>query len=134
MPANNAGINIKACAKMIGITPAEFNFRGIKSRLPPYSLLPITCFAYWIGILRVACVKAITATTIPKRANISIIKNIAFPGNLSDTSDTRANGSLDTIPIMISIDIPLPIPLSVIRSPNHIQNIVPAMIKTSEVT
>src|SRR5690606_41219681 len=29
------------------------------------------------------------------------------------------------IPIMINIEIPFPIPLSVIRSPNHIQNIVP---------
>ena len=34
-------------------------------------------------------------------------------------------GKRDTIPIMINIEIPLPIPLSVIFSPNHIHNIVP---------
>ena len=34
-------------------------------------------------------------------------------------------GNLEIIPIMMSIEIPLPIPLSVIFSPSHIQNIVP---------
>ena len=34
-------------------------------------------------------------------------------------------GNLEIIPIMISIEIPFPMPLSVILSPSHIQKIVP---------
>jgi hypothetical protein len=56
-----------------------------------------------------------------------MMKKIAFPGNLSVISETNDRGSLEIIPIMINIEIPLPIPLSVILSPSHIQNIVPAM-------
>ena len=39
-----------------------------------------------------------------------------------------ANGRLATIPEKIIIEIPLPKPFSVICSPNHIKNIVPATI------
>ena len=38
------------------------------------------------------------------------------------------NGSLDIIPTIIIIEIPLPIPLSVTRSPIHIRKMVPVTI------
>ena len=44
-----------ACAKMIGITPAAFTFKGRKLRVPPYCLLPTILLAYWIGMRRVPC-------------------------------------------------------------------------------
>ena len=40
-------------------------------------------------------------------------------------SKIRACGSVAMIPTMISMEIPLPIPLSVIRSPSHIASMVP---------
>ncbi len=43
------------------------------------------------------------------------------------TSANRAWGRRATIPIMIISEIPLPIPLSVIFSPSHMMNMVPAM-------
>ena len=52
-PATVMGINIKACAKMIGITPAAFTFRGMYWRTPPYCLLPTMRLAYCTGIRRV---------------------------------------------------------------------------------
>ena len=42
------------------------------------------------------------------------------------TSAINPPGSLDKIPTAISKDIPLPIPFSVILSPNHTANIDPA--------
>ncbi len=41
-------------------------------------------------------------------------------------------GSLETIPAKMIKEIPLPIPFSVILSPNHIKNAVPA-VKVSEI-
>ena len=43
------------------------------------------------------------------------------------TSANSAWGRRATIPIMIISEIPLPIPLSVIFSPSHMMNMVPAM-------
>ena len=50
----------------------------------------------------------------------------------SRPSAIRAPGNLEMIPIIISIEIPLPIPFSVIFSPSHMQNMVPAESKTKE--
>ena len=46
---------------------------------------------------------------------------------LAAASPMMAPGRRDTIPIIISIEIPLPMPLSVIFSPSHMQNSVPAV-------
>src|SRR4051794_10662021 len=48
-------------AKMIGITPALLTRSGMWVLAPPYIRRPTMRFAYWTGILRVACVIAITA-------------------------------------------------------------------------
>ncbi|MNH33784.1 hypothetical protein D3C79_943290 [compost metagenome] len=49
-----------------------------------------------------------------------------------DSSDTNDNGKRAMIPTMIMIEIPLPIPLSVIFSPNHITNMVPEVRISTE--
>ena len=46
---------------------------------------------------------------------------------LATNSCKNAAGKLAIIPTVINKEIPLPIPLSVIRSPNHIAKIVPAV-------
>ena len=43
------------------------------------------------------------------------------------TSANSACGRRATIPIMMISEIPLPIPLSVIFSPSHMMNMVPAI-------
>ena len=51
------------------------------------------------------------------------------PPLFSDTRETNScakdSGNEATIPTVINKDIPFPIPLSVIFSPNHIANMVP---------
>ena len=46
---------------------------------------------------------------------------------IKDQIELTALGNLDTIPIKIIIETPLPIPLLVIWSPSHISNAVPAI-------
>ena len=50
---------------------------------------------------------------------------------IKDQIELTALGNLDTIPIKIIIETPLPIPLLVIWSPSHISNMEPAVIKTT---
>ena len=53
---------------------------------------------------------------------------------LATNSCKKAAGKLAIIPTVINNEIPLPTPLSVIRSPNHIAKIVPAVNKIIEET
>ena len=69
--AKDMGRNMMACAKMMGITPAAFTFRGIYCRTPPYCLLPTIRFAYCTGILRVPCTSKILTTNTRNRKTIS---------------------------------------------------------------
>ena len=64
--------------------------------------------------------------TTKNKAIISKMKYNAPCEPLEAASPKIAPGNLETIPIIINNDIPLPIPLSVILSPIHIQNMVPA--------
>ena len=118
-----------ACAKIIGITPAVFTFKGIYCLAPPYCLFPTTRFAYCTGTLRVPCTNRIDAEITNKRKTISA-KNITKPPDVVAVrminSCVRACGRRAIIPTKIMNEIPLPIPLSVIRSPSHIINILPA--------
>ena len=123
------GMNINACAKMIGITPALFTFKGMYCLAPPYCLLPTILFAYCTGTLRVPCTNRIDAASTNNRNTISA-KNITNPpvavvARLMN-SNPNACGRRAMIPIKIMNEIPFPIPLSVMRSPNHNTNILPA--------
>ena len=114
---------------MIGITPALFTFRGMYCLTPPYCLLPTIRFAYCTGIFLVPCTNRIDAATTNNRNTISA-RNITNPpaavSVLLRNSNPNACGNRAIIPIKIMNDIPFPIPLSVIRSPNHNTNILPA--------
>ena len=79
-----------------------------------------------IGIRRTACVMATAPITTANNATISMTNNKPPDKPLDCDSPNKAAGKRATIPIIINIEIPFPIPLSVIFSPNHIQNIVPA--------
>src|SRR5512135_2039662 len=65
-PAMIIGSIMIACAKMMGITPAAFTFRGIYCLTPPYCLLPTILFAYCTGIRRVPCTRRILMTKTRK--------------------------------------------------------------------
>ena len=63
------------------------------------------------------------------RTNIKIIINVEIAPVLpSSNVVTKARGISATIPEKIISEIPFPIPLCVICSPNHIRKIVPATI------
>ncbi len=52
---------------------------------------------------------------------------------LAAISDKKDDGRRDKIPTVINNEIPFPIPLSVMRSPNHTANIEPATIQDTAV-
>ena len=120
-------------AKIIGITLAIAGLIGICVFCAPTILLPTTFLEYWTGILLSACCTNTTPTTksnIPNIIKIAVIN--PFVLNASSTIiklpiDTIADGTLDTIPANINIEIPFPIPFDVILSPNHINKDVPAI-------
>ena len=75
--------------------------------------------------------KPITATAITRRNKIKIPESApVFPSSNVETKDT---GKLATIPAIIIIEIPLPIPLAVICSPSHIKKTVPPVKVTTVV-
>ena len=121
-------------AKMIGITPPAATFIGMLVLCPPYIFLPTTRFAYCTGILLSASVKN-TTSAIAAIAIRSITAAITVPIALNEppsityvlTTELTAVGILDTIPAKIIIEIPLPKPFSVISSPSHTINAVPAV-------
>ena len=59
------GSCIRDWAKMTGITPAVFTFKGILEVWPPTIFLPCIFFAYCTGMCLVAAFKYTTITTIP---------------------------------------------------------------------
>ena len=72
-------------------------------------------------------IKTIKATVKIKRVNINnIVVADRAPVLPSSKVVAKALGISATIPENIINDIPFPIPLCVICSPNHIKNIVPA--------
>ena len=124
-----------AWAKMIGITPAALIFNGMYWRTPPYCLLPTILLAYCTGTLRVPCTSRIDPQNT-RNNMINSIKNATKPPPCWETlevnSAKKANGKRAMIPIIMMMDTPLPIPLSVILSPNHRTNIEPAAMITME--
>ena len=114
-----------ACAKIIGITPEAFNFNGINCLAPNifFSYSPEAVLrAYWTGIFLTAITSSTLSSIITNQITSSISTNIN-----EDEANSCANdkGNVAIIPTIINIDIPLPIPLSVIFSPSHIANTQP---------
>ena len=119
-------------ANIIGITPAIANFNGICVFCAPTIFLPTTFLEYCTGTLLSACCTNTTPvtrikapTTIPIAVNRPVVLN-PFCVTISLHIVAIPLGYLETIPINISSEIPLPIPLLVICSPSHINIDVPA--------
>ena len=129
-PISVIGMNIKAWAKIIGITFAAKSFKGMYWRAPPNCWPPTTRLAYCTGIFLVPCTNNIAAQTTNRSITTSTM-NIKRPPPLklfkrATNSWPNASGRRAIIPIMMINDTPLPMPLSVIRSPNQRINILPA--------
>ena len=134
-PAKAIGINMMACAKMIGITLAAFTFKGMYWRTPPYCLLPWMRFAYCTGIRRVPCTSRIAKANTRIKITISTMNTIKPPPasfKRLENSWMIALGKRAMIPIKMMKEIPFPTPRSVMRSPNHITNIEPAQSRIVE--
>ena len=132
-----AGKVINDDAKIIGITPAIASLSGICVFCAPTIFLPTTFLAYCTGILLSACctnttpaIRSIAPTIIAKAVNNPTVLNAPVP-NIKSQIIVTALGNPEMIPTNIIIEIPFPIPLFVIWSPNHIKSDVPAI---SEIT
>ena len=110
---------------MIGITPLMQTFIGICVFCPPYCFLPTTRLAYWIGIrLSASFIKTIKPTSNIINARYASEMKTYLPfcpcSILSFASFPRYRasfGNLAAIPAKSMIEIPFPIPLSLMRLP-----------------
>ena len=110
---------------MTGMTPAWLTFSGMYVDEPPNILRPTIRRAYCTGIRRWPCSMKITAAMMT-RPIASTTTKMSQPCEF--LIDHRAAGNDETIEVKIRIDMPLPIPRSVISSPNHMIIAVPAVI------
>ena len=137
---NIAGIPTIELAKIIGITPDIFTLIGRCVFCPPYIFLPTTRFAYWIGILLSAFVIQTMNMIMPIIKAISA-RDIGIPHHLKPVAgNTRFHKDaniLDILAIMFAkriMEIPLPIPLSLIFSASHITRDAPAQKHATIIT
>ena len=87
---------------------------------------PTIRFANWIGIFLTPCtINTVTITTKNKTTNSKTNLNKPLEPNCNWNSEIKAIGKEAIIPIIINKEIPFPIPLSVIFSPNHMAKTVP---------
>ena len=127
-----AGNVINDEAKITGITPAIASFKGICVPWAPTIFLPTTFFEYCTGtLLSASCTNTTPATNnnapiiIPNAVINPVVLNPVLV-NIIFQIVVIPDGRPEIIPIKIIIDIPFPIPLLVICSPNHISKDVPA--------
>ena len=121
-------------AKISGIMPAEFTLSGIWLCPDCRYILPArkTLFAYCTGIFRTAsCIQTIDATSA-----IATAVSSSNPNRPMDELNTWFSrpGMPATMPPKMMIEMPLPIPFSVISSPSQTRNIEPAVRAASAVT
>ena len=110
---------------MTGMTPAWFTLSGMYVDEPPNILRPTMRRAYCTGIRRCPCSMKMTAAT-----SISPIAVMSAKTHqpLATLTDHRDAGKVATTWVKIMIDMPLPMPRSVISSPSHMITAVPAVI------
>ena len=117
---------------MTGITPEVFTFKGILVDCPPTIFLPCTFFAYCTGIFLTPSFKIMTKITIPIIiARMIIAATTAFAIGLFRTNCSNSVeiscGIREIILMVRTMEIPFPTPFSVILSPIHIRNALPAV-------
>ena len=120
-----AGRYSRLLAKMTGMTPAWLTLSGMYVDVPPNIFRPTIRRAYWTGMRRWACSMKMTAATMTRpikmtRANTSQPRACRMLH--------RAPGKEATTDVKMRIDIPFPMPRSVMSSPNHMIIAVPAVM------
>src|SRR5882757_5429765 len=127
----SAGMYSSDEAKMTGMTPAWLTFSGMYVDVPPYARGPIMRFAYCTGIRRWA---GSTKTTMTNPTAITARNSTQPPAILPETLIAHSElGKLDAMATNIRIDMPLPMPRSVISSPSHMTVAVPAVMQVTMV-
>ena len=137
-----AGRLAMAWAKMMGITPVIFTFRGRWLDWPPYIFRPTTRLAYCTGMRRSAFwmntmnttmasipIRIATTPTGWSRNAPSVVTPLAqfcTPTIIYSIME----GPRDRMPANRMIEIPLPMPNSVICSPSHMMKADPAVKDT----
>ena len=119
-------------AKIIGITPPEFTFKGRWLDWPPIMRRPTMRRALWMGMRRsLRSTKTMKATTaaMPATSNSTMRKVIApqAPVWTFWMRSPTPRGRPATMPAKISRLMPLPMPRSVICSPSHMMKAVPVV-------
>ena len=129
---NSMGAERMELAKMMGITPPEFTFNGKWLDWPPIMRRPTMRRALWMGMRRsLRSTKTMKATTaaMPATSSSTTRKVIGPQASVWTfwTRSTTPRGRPATMPAKISRLMPLPMPRSVICSPSHMMNAVPAV-------
>ena len=92
------------------------------------SRAPAIRFAVFNGIRLTPCTIKIVTRMISIKKTTSSTNRIRLPASTDlPNSAKNAPGNLERIPTVINNETPLPIPFSVIRSPNQTANIDPAI-------
>ena len=113
---------------MTGMTPAWLTFSGRYVDVSPYWRRPTMRLAYWTGMRRWPCSMKITATTRMSTPTTTAenttppeFRRICIPWP----------GMCVAMPAKMSSDMPLPMPRSVMSSPNHMTSTAPAVMTTT---
>ena len=112
-------------AKINGIIPDELTFNGMYVVVPPKTRLPRIRFAYWTMMRRCPSLMKMMDATIPSPITP---KKISPRKLVPETNDWPMDpGKRAMIPAKIRRLMPFPTPFSVIISPSHTRNMVPAV-------
>ena len=112
---------------MTGMTPAWLTLSGMYVEVPPNILRPTIRRAYCTGIRRCACSMKMTAAMIDEADQRRRCRRRP-PALARFLTAHRAAGKVATTWVKIRIDMPLPMPRSVISSPSHMITAVPAVM------
>ena len=110
---------------MTGMMPAWLTLSGMYVEEPPNIRRPTMRLAYCTGMRRWACSMKITAATITRPISTTMV-NVVQP--FCSLMSHMAPGNVATTCVKIRIDMPLPMPRSVMSSPSHMMTAVPATI------
>ena len=131
--ARVVGNDSSAPAKIGGMTPDALTLSGKYVACPANICRPDTRLAYCTGIRRIPRSMYTTAAMMKTMKTIS---PTAAPAEsvsalTASTSVCPAGGMRATIPAKMMSEMPLPMPLSVMRSPSHMMKAVPAVSVTT---
>ena len=130
-----AGRDAMDWAKMMGITPDMFTLMGRNVLCPPYILRPRICLAYWMGMRRSASLtKTISTTSASASTRMTSTATMLIPPPMTLVmAEETVLGIREMMEANRMMEIPLPMPNSVICSPSHMMNAEPA-VKVSTMT